>query len=431
MADSEQSLKHEEYRPRIVDKQLEQMLNTFGAVIVEGPKWCGKTWTAEDHANSAIYIDDPAGNYQNRTLAGLNADLVLDGAAPHLVDEWQEVPPIWDAVRRRVDLSQKKGQFILTGSATPNDEQKIHSGAGRFGRLHMRTMSLFESGDSTGAVSLKSLFDGVWPEVATGEVDLKHLIDLVVRGGWPGALGLSAEQASAIASSYLEAILNDDIRKVDGIKRDANKMKLLLHSLARNESTLASKKSLSDDITERGGDISAPTLDDYMAVLERLHLIANQPPFALNLRSSARVGKAVKRHLVDPSLSVAALGATSQTLFSDLHTFGFLFEALCERDLAIYAASAGGQLYHYHDGSNREIDAVVELPDGRWGAFEIKLGANQVEEAARHLKTVSAAIAEEADRPGPAVIGVICGMANAAYRRSDGVTVIPITALKD
>lgn len=424
-------MKELDYRPRIIDKQVEEYLSAFGAVCIEGPKWCGKTWTSAFHSKSEIYIGDPAGNFQNRHLAELSPELVLDGDTPRLIDEWQEVPPIWDAVRYKVDQTHQKGQFILTGSATPNHKGILHSGAGRIARLRMRPMSLYESGDSSGKISLHDLCRGNLTPAMTGEVSLKNLIDLIIRGGWPGSLGLSAQQAALLPTEYLNAVIDDDIYRMDGIKRDTSKMRLLLRSLARNESTTATNKTLIRDIKSMDDeDIDSNTVSSYLDIFNRLFLTDNQPPFSIGIRSSVRVKQAEKRHFSDPSLACALLHATPEGLLNDLETLGFLFEALCERDLKIYAESFHASLYHYQDYKSREIDAVIELPEGDWCAFEIKLGANQIDAAAANLLEIKRQL--EADPKGkpPAVLCVLCGLSNAAYRRPDGVFVVPITALK-
>lgn len=422
----------ENYKPRIIDKKIEQYLSTFGAICIEGPKWCGKTWTSSYHSKSAIYIGDPSGNFQNRQLAELSPSIILEGETPRLIDEWQEVPPIWDAVRYKVDQLPVKGQYILTGSATPNHKGILHSGAGRIAKLHMRPMSLYESGDSSGKVSLQFLCNKNLSPVMTGEPDLKRLIELIIRGGWPGSLGLSLEQAALLPAEYLNAVIDDDIYRIDGIKRDTRKMRLLLHSLARNESTTVTNKTLRNNIRDVDDeDIDSNTVAAYLDIFKRLFITDNLPPFSSNIRSSVRIKQAEKRHLADPSLACALLKATPSSLLGDLNTLGFLFEALCERDLQIYAESFGGKLYHYQDYKNREIDAVVEMPDGQWCAFEIKLGANQIEQAADSLKAIKDEFANDGNAVPPAVLCVICGMSNAAYQREDGVFVVPITALKN
>lgn len=423
-------MKEERYRPRVLDRQVEEYLSAFGAVCIEGPKWCGKTWTSSYHSQSAIYLGDPAGNFQNRQLAQLSPALVLEGEYPRLIDEWQEVPPLWDAVRYKVDQDSRKGQFILTGSATPNHKGILHSGAGRIGRIRMRPMSLWESGDSSGQVSLEQLCRGELTPAMTGEVDLKALIALIIRGGWPGSLGLPPEQAALLPGAYLDAVIDDDVYRMDGVKRDTQKMRQLLRSLARNESTTATNKTLMRDIKAVDDeDIDGNTVAAYLDIFQRLFLTDNQPPFSTGIRSSVRVKQAEKRHFADPSLACALLKATPAGLLGDLETLGFLFEALCERDLRIYAQSFGGSLYHYQDYSGREIDAVIELSDGTWCAFEIKLGANQIDAAAENLLDIQRQFQADPKGRPPEVLCVLCGLANAAYRRPDGVFVVPLTAL--
>ena len=420
------------YMPRIIDEKLKEYLQVFGAVCVEGPKWCGKTWTSSYHCNSEIMIGDPSGNFQNRSLAEMNPALILDGKAPRLIDEWQEVPQIWDAVRHRVDQVMEKGQFILTGSATPNHKGILHSGAGRIAKLRMRPMSLYELGDSSGDVSLEKLCNGDITPKLTGEVNLKDIVEYIIRGGWPGSLKLSIAQAALLPKEYLDAVIADDVFRIDGVKRNAMKMRLLLRSLARNESTTATNKKLKNDIKEVDDeDINVETVKEYLDIFDRLFITDNQPPFSANVRSSVRVKQAAKRHFVDPSLACALLKLTPASLMGDLETLGFLFESLCERDLKIYAESFGASLYHYQDYQGREVDAVIELDDGRWCAFEIKLGANQIDNAAANLLKIRDEFANDPKGKPPAVLCVICGMINAAFQRPDGVFVVPITALKN
>lgn len=420
------------YKARIMDDEVKKYLETFGAVCIEGPKWCGKTWISSYHAKSEFLIADSSNNFQNRRLAEMSPAVVLEGETPRLIDEWQEVDAIWDAVRYTVDQRGKKGQFILTGSSTPKKkENRVHSGAGRIGKLRMRTMSLYESGDSSGKISLEELCNGKVLATLTGEVDLRDLANYIVRGGFPGAVGLPVENAQLIAESYIDTILTDDAQRIDGKKYDTDKMGLLLRSLARNESTTATKKKLASDIKDSDDEtVDYDSVSTYLDVFDRLFLLDNQKPFSSNIRSSVRVKQAEKRHFCDPSLTCALLKATPDKLINDLETFGFLFEALCERDLRIYAESFGAQLFHYQDYANKEIDAVIELKDGRWCAFEIKLGANQIDKAAENLIEIRDKLAEEGGK-APAVLCVICGLSNAAYVRPDGVFVVPITALKN
>ncbi len=420
-----------EYKPRLVDKKIEEYLEVFPALCIEGPKWCGKTWTSSYHSKSEIMIGDPTGNFQNRQLAQMSPELVLDGKTPRLIDEWQEVPQLWDAVRYKADQKNEKGQFILTGSATPNHKGILHSGAGRIAKIRMRPMSLYESGKSTGDVSLESICHNEIQAKMTGEVPLENIIDYIVRGGWPANQEVPLKQASYLPKEYINAILDDDVYRIDGIKRDRHKMDLLMRSLARNESTTVTNKRIKNDIKEIDDeDIDVETVSSYLDILNRLFLIDNQKPYEKKLRSSIRVKQAEKRHLVDPSLAVAMLKATPEMLVNDLNTLGFLFEALVERDLKIYAETFDAQLFHYQDYNNREMDAVIQMPNGDWCGFEIKLGAHQIEEAAQNLLKIKNEIIADG-KEGPKSLCVICGLSNAAYQREDGVFVVPITALKN
>lgn len=425
-------MKRKEYRFRIIDQRIKEYLETFGAICIEGPKWCGKTWTSSYHSSSEIYLGDPNGNFQNRALAQMDPSLILDGEVPRLIDEWQEVPSIWDAVRCKVDQNTKKGQFILTGSATPNHKGILHSGAGRIAKLRMRPMSLFESGNSSGKISLEKLCMGQMEPAMTGEVKLKDLIEYILTGGWPASLGISLDRAMRLPKEYLDAVVEDDIFRIDGVKRDRTKMVLLLRSLARNECTTVTNKALKNDVKEKDDeDIDIDTIASYLDIFNRLFILDNQQPFATKIRSSVRVKQAEKRHFTDPSLACALLKLTPEKLLGDLETLGFLFESLCERDLKIYAESFGASLYHYQDYRNREIDAVIELADGEWCAFEIKLGANQIDAAAEGLKKIKKEIENEPDGKPPRILCVICGLSSAAYRREDGVYVVPVTALRE
>lgn len=419
------------YKNRIIDNKIQDYLQTFGALCIEGPKWCGKTWTSSHHSQSSIYLGDPDGNFQNRRLAKLSPSLILEGEPPRLIDEWQEVPPLWDAVRYKVDQTTEKGQYILTGSATPNHKGILHSGAGRIGKLRMRPMSLYESEDSTGVVSLHDLCNGFLQPSMTGEVDLHNIATFIVRGGWPGNLETNIKKIGLLPKEYLNAVIEDDLFRLDGQKRDSNKMKLLLHSLARNESTTITNNKLKSDIKAIDDeDINIETVQVYLDIFKRLFLTDNQPPFAPNIRSSIRVKKAEKRHFSDPSLACAMLKLTPERLIGDLETFGFLFESLCERDLKIYAESFDASVFHYQDYNNNEIDTIIEMEDGTWHAFEIKLGANQIDKAAKNLLKIQKSIRDTGGQP-PEVLCVICGLSNAAYQREDGVYVVPITALKN
>lgn len=420
------------YLPRLIDKKVTEYLSAFGSVCIEGPKWCGKTMTSQHHCKSTFFVGAPANNFSNRTLAQMDPSLILDGETPRLIDEWQEVPAIWDAVRYAVDQRGEKGQFILTGSSTPNRKGILHSGAGRIATLRLRPMSLYEIGASSGKISLKYLFDNPIPTMLTDEVNLHELIDYIIRGGWPGNINTDSKLAHLVPRQYIDALINEDINRIDGVTRDLHKIRLLLRSLARNESTTATNRKLKNDIKEiDDDDIDVVTVAEYLNLFERLFLLDNQKPFNCNIRSSIRIKQSEKRHFSDPSLACALLEATPAMLLSDLQTLGFLFEALCVRDLKIYAESNDAKLFHYQDYNNNEIDAVVEMPDGEWGAFEIKLGANQIDAAAKNLLRIKKAIENDPKGKPPKILCIICGLSNAAYVRPDGVYVVPITALKN
>lgn len=420
------------YKKRIADSQIEEYLRLFGAVCIEGPKYCGKTWLGRKHAKSEILLQKKEGEKSNEVeLARVSPKLVLEGEKPRLIDEWQEATNLWDEIRIDVDKTGLKGQYILTGSSTPKRENISHSGAGRYGKIYLRTMSLYESGDSSGQVSLKDICDGKEVAVSTGEVELRHLASLIIRGGWPANLNLTSNESKKAISEYLNLIINDDLYRLDGVNRDKHKMRLLLKSLARNESTTASNTTIKNDINEIDNeDIDMNTLSSYLNALDKLFLLDNDEPFSTNIRSSVRVKQAEKRHFADPSIAAALLNLSEDKLINDLETFGLLFEALVERDLKIYAESIDAKTYHYQDYLNREIDQIIELEDGNWCAFEIKLGANQIDSAANNLIKIRDSIKENNGKV-PKILCIICGMSKAAYQRPDGVYVVPITALKN
>lgn len=424
-------MNNETYLPRIIDKQIESYLVTFGAICIEGAKWCGKTCTGLKHSNSNIYIGNPSGNFQNKALAQIQPQIILVGDSPRLIDEWQEVPQLWDAVRFEVDKRSQKGQFILIGSATPTQKGILHSGAGRIATLRMRPMSLFESKDSSGQISLENICNNEFKNVMVESPTLQKLVSYIIRGGWPGSLNINEDNYSIISKEYIKAIINNDIYRLEGINRNTNKMYKLLKSLARNESTTVSINTLKKDLKEIDGDtIDNDTISSYLKIFERMFLIENQKPFSSNIRSSIRLKSLEKRHFVDPSLACALLDISESMLFNDLKTLGFLFEALCERDLRIYCESFGAKLYHYQDYDNDEIDAIIELDNGDYIAIEIKLGGNQIDEAAKSLIKIKNKLNNK-NLKTPKALCVICGLSNAAYLRDDGVYVVPITALKN
>ncbi len=424
-------MKKEQYKARLADARLAEYLKSFGAVCVEGPKWCGKTWTALHQAASACMIADPADNFAIRNRVSLDINYAFEGAVPHLIDEWQEFPALWDATRFHVDQSSRKGQIILTGSSVPREVGILHTGTGRIASIRLRPMSLFESGASEGVVSLKDICEGKdLGIIPVKRPTLDEIVELIMRGGWPGTMDLPFKYAVRTPTEYVRQIIDRDVYRATGIKRDQRKIELLMRSLARNESTTASIRTLKTDISQADGvEIDNNTLAAYLDVLTRLFVIENQKPFASALRSGARLRKAEKRHFCDPSLAAALLKVTPARLKEDLQTLGFLFESLVVRDLRTYAESLDAELYHYQDYSDREFDAVIEFPDGRWAAVEVKLGSNQEEFAAENLKSVAAQFAAEGN--APAALIVVVGLASAAYRRKDGVYVVPITALRN
>lgn len=420
------------YKKRIADSKIEHFLKLFGAISIEGLKYCGKTWAGRYHSNSEILLQKTTGGKSNNVeLAKISPSLILEGTKPRLIDEWQEATNLWDEIRIDVDRTGLKGQYILTGSSTPNRKGIAHSGAGRCGKIHLRTMSLFESGDSSGDISLEQLCNNKLQGKLTGEVDLRQLAHLIIRGGWPANINYSSRDASEAVEEYINLIIDDDLNRLDGIKRDKHKVRLLLKSLARNESTTVSNMTLKKDINEIDNeDIDIDTLASYLNALDRLFLLDNDEPFSTNIRSSIRVKQSEKRHFADPSIACSLLNIKDESkLINDLETFGFLFEALVERDLKIYADSFNAKYYHYQDYQNREIDSIIELENGEWCAFEIKLGANQIEKAAQNLVSLKKQIESENGKE-PSVLCVVCGLTNAAYKRPDGVYVVPITALK-
>ena len=418
------------YIPRIVDAEINELMEIMGAVLIEGCKWCGKSTTGLHHAKSFIEFQNPDKKQEYDEIKNTQPSLFLKGDKPRMFDEWQMYPIVWDSIRTDVDHSSEKGQYILTGSAKPSEGEVMHTGTGRISRVLMRPMSLFESGESTGEVSFRDIIDG--KDISgVSKLSLEDLASIIVRGGWPETIDISVKGASRITKSYLSAVLDKDISEIDGVKRDKNKMEMLLRSLARNESTISSNsvliKDIADNVTEEELTISRNTVADYLDVLNKLHLIENQDSFMYKIRSRANVGKNSKRHFTDPSLGCAALNITPDKLMKDLETFGFYFEALCERDLRIYAESLGGKLYHYRENnSGLEVDAIIEIADGEYAAFEIKLGSNQIEEAAKNLNKFY-----EVAEKKPKFMCIICGLYNAVVKRPDGIYVIPITALKN
>lgn len=421
--------KDKEYKPRLIDKKIELYLECCGAICIEGPKWCGKTWTSSYHANSEFLVHDPTNNYRNREFAKINPLSVLEGETPRLIDEWQEVESLWDATRMFVDKKNRYGLIILTGSSTPKTKGIMHSGAGRIVNVRMQTMSLFESGDSSGEVSLLDLINNNFQPKIIKDITLEELAYLVVRGGWPN--NLNSKDPTVNPKSYANKIINSNLTDEKGKRFSKTRIENILKSLARNESTTVSISRIAKDIEENYESISNDTVTRYIEEMDRMFLFNNQPPFSPNVRSSLRVKGTEKRHFCDPALACALLNLNENKLLEDLNTFGFLFEALVERDLSIYAETINAKLYHYQNYNNEEIDAILELENGSWCAIEIKLAATRIEEGAKNLNKVCNNIIRNGGKP-PLLKIIICGVCNVTYQRpEDKIYVIPITALKN
>lgn len=422
-----------EYRERIADQLLRDKLEAMGAVLIEGPKACGKTTTAAQQAKSVLYMDDPLKQDQYRQLAQTNIRFLLEGETPRLIDEWQEIPQFWDAIRFEVDQRNENGQFMLTGSAVPADTKAIHhTGTGRYAWLTMRPMSLWESGESTGEISLSDLFSGPEKIGAVNKLTLPMLAFAVCRGGWPRALSKKTEKAAlSQAIEYYKAITNTDISRVDQIKRDAERTKRIMRSYARHQGTQTSIATILADIANHEtADVSDETIDAYLTALRKIFVIEDMPAWNPNLRSKTAVRTSDTRYYVDPSIGAAALGLGPNDLMNDLNTFGLFFETLCVRDLRVYADALDGSVYHYRDKNGLECDAVIHLRNGSYGLIEIKLGGETwIEEAAKTLTALSNII--DTDRmKAPAFRMVLTGAGEFAYRRTDGIYVVPVGCLK-
>lgn len=418
------------YLKRIYDDVLVWRLQTKGAVLIEGPKWCGKTCTAEQHAGSVLYMQDPRTRDQNRRVAQIDPQQLLNGAAPRLIDEWQEAPQLWDAVRFEVDQRDAFGQFILTGSTVPPSLSDIeHTGTGRIARMRMRPMSLLESLDSTGAVTLERLFAQEPLPVIACDDGLEELAFLMCRGGWPKTAELEGRAALQQALDYVDAITEVDVSKVDGVKRSPRTAKALLRSYARMAASSASLATMRKDLAESGAGLGESAFLEYVEALRKLFVIEDLGSWSPNLRSKAAIRTTPVRHLVDPSIATAAMGATPSRLMGDLNTMGLIFETLCVRDLRTYVDALDGEILHYRDKAGRECDAVVQLRDGRYGLVEIKLGGSElIEEGARSVKKVADAI--DTDKmPPPSFLMVLTGTGGFSYTREDKVHVVPIRAL--
>ncbi len=421
------------YKMRIVDEVLKKRLSGKGAVLIEGPKWCGKTTTAEQVAGSILYMTDPENEKQNLTMAEINPGRLLKGETPRLIDEWQIAPKLWDAVRFEVDHRKEFGQFILTGSAVPASYEHIHhTGTGRFSWLLMRPMSLYESLDSSGEVSLKTLFES--PEQIDGEntLDLDRLAFLICRGGWPRATDLEGEIALEQAFDYYDAVVRSDISRADNTSRNPERVKRLMRSYARNQGTQTTNTQICADIaTNEAETFDADTVYSYISALKKIFVVEEMEAWNPNLRSKTAIRTSNTRYFVDPSIATAALGLGPQDLVEDLNTFGLLFETMCVRDLRVFADVLNGNVYHFRDKTDLECDAVVHLRNGAYGLIEIKLGGDRlIEEGAKNLKKLRDRI-DTTKMKQPSFLMILVGVGQYAYRRPDDVYVVPIGCLKD
>lgn len=422
------------YRRRIADDLIKDKLEAMGAILIEGPKACGKTTTAEQHANSVIYMDDPRKKEQYRQMAETNIDLLLEGATPRLIDEWQNTPQLWDAIRFEVDHRGDEGHFILTGSAVPAKKDKIsHTGTARFGWVTMRPMSLWESGDSTGGVSLKRLFENKDKVGATNNLTLEKLAYAICRGGWPSAIQKKTEKAAlTLVEEYYEAIVRSDISRVDNIVRNQETARRIMRSYARHQGTQTSISAILADIkSNEVSTISDETISSYLEALRQIFVIEDMPAWNPNLRSKTAIRTSNTRYFNDPSIATAALGIGPQDLINDLNTMGLFFETLCVRDLRVYADALGGQVYHFRDKNGLECDAVIHLKNGSYGLVEIKLGGERlIEEGSKTLTELTRKI-DTTKMKEPAFRMILTGVGDYAYQRTDGIIVVPIGCLKD
>ena len=421
------------YKQRIADRILERKVLGKGAVLIEGPKWCGKTTTAKQLAKRVLDLGDSAVLKQSSGLIEISPKTLLDGDTPRLIDEWQALPPIWDSIRSEVDRRGEPSQFILTGSSVlPEADETVHSGTGRFATIKMRPMSLYESGESTGTVSLKDLFEGKSIEVQQNELDVEEIAFLTCRGGWPWATIIAKKVALDQAFDYVDSVIQRDIQRVDKVKRSAERAKLLLRSYARNISQQVSYGTIKKDmLSNDASTLDEDTVADYIKALKKLFVIEDLAAWNPNIRSKAAIRTSDTRHFVDPSIGTAILGLGPKDLINDLKSFGFFFEDMVVRDLRVYAEALDGELYHYRDSSGLECDTVLHRRNGSYALMEVKLGGEQnIEDGAKSML----ALAENIDTgkmPAPSFMAVIVGVGQYAFQRKDGVYVIPIGCLKD
>ena len=417
------------YIPRIVDKEINDLMEIMGAILIEGCKWCGKSTTGLNHAKSIIEFQNPDKKQEYEDIKNTKPSLFLNGDKPRMFDEWQMYPVIWDSIRTDVDHTGLKGQYILTGSARPSEGEIMHTGTGRISRVLMRTMSLFESGESTGEVSFNDILDG---KDIKGEskLSLEDIAGIIVRGGWPASIGIESKNKYRFAKEYVKSLIHEEVKQVDGVERNPEKMQSVLRSLSRNIATQVSTTTLEGDVKNFfDDDISRPTINDYINTLEKLYIIENVNATNLNFRSKYAIRTKPKKYFVDPSIATAVLDIKPNDLIQDLRTFGFVFESLCMRDLKIYTQSYGGDISFYRDEKDFEVDAILRTSSGKWGAIEIKLGAGMVDEAAHNLLKFKERV--DIKKCGePSFLMVLTGT-NYSYRRDDGVYVVSIGTLKN
>ena len=421
------------YRNRVVDAILQEKLEGKGAVLIEGPKWCGKTTTAEQIAKSVLYMDDPQSKEQNVNMAALNPKRLLSGETPRLIDEWQIAPKLWDAIRFEVDHRDDLGQFVLTGSAVPPDTKEItHSGTGRFSWLMMRPMSLYESGESTGEVSLSRLFEGKGEVDGESKLDLERIAFLICRGGWPRSIDMRDKIALNQAIDYYDAVVHSDINRADGVEKNPERVKRLMRSLARNQGQQIANTAIAADIAANNeSTINQETVAGYISALKKIFVVEDMPAWNPNLRSKSAIRTSDTRYFVDASIAAAALGIGPNDLINDLNTMGFLFETMCVRDLRVYAEALGGSIYHFRNKAGLECDAVVHLRNGSYGLIEIKLGGEKlIREGVETLTSLTESI-DTSKMKEPAFRMILTAADQYVYRREDGIFIVPVGCLKD
>ena len=423
----------DEYKKRVADKLLEKKLKSKGAVLIQGAKWCGKTTTAEQIAKSVLYMAQPENKSQNLILSDINPTQLLEGEVPRLIDEWQIAPKLWDAIRFEIDHRNKEGNFILTGSSVPADMTEVtHTGTGRFAWLTMRPMSLYESGESNGEISLEELFKSEKSISSTNKLSLEDIAFLCCRGGWPRSIFMEKEIALEQAVDYYDAVVYSDISRVDGIKRDPERVKNLMRAYSRNIGTSASNETIKNDMINNDvASLDTDTIYTYIEALKKIFVIEEVSSWNPNLRSQTAIRSSNTRYFVDPSIATASLGIGPNDLLNDLRTFGFIFEALCIRDLRVYAESLDGNVYHYRDANGLECDAVIHLRNGSYGLVEIKLGGDKLISEGKEKKKNMYSKIDIDKMKKPAFMMVLTATGNYAYKREDGIYIVPIGCLKD